>query len=245
MLAQDGRPAAPKRLSMIRASQVALLAFLIAATLAVAAIGWAGYDAHLLLSGLNQTVNAKTGILARAEGLETKANATLINLDKGTAVWAASAKDQAGAVRDLATDAHGTLSEVNGVALSLHGSADALHTELDSLHKTTDQTTALAAALTADAETANQTIAAAQPVLAGFTRDSDDLDALLKDNAIHQTFTSAAATLDNANGILADGRKVADKATADFLKPVPWWKQPLAKGGALIDITAAIARHTP
>ena len=36
MLAQDGRPAAPKRLSMIRASQVALLAFLVLVLLPVA-----------------------------------------------------------------------------------------------------------------------------------------------------------------------------------------------------------------
>lgn len=227
---------------MIRATQIALLAFLMAAT---GGVLFLGYDAHRLLSGADARLNGTTGVLMRMEGVETKANATLVNLDKGTAVWAASAKTQAEAVTDLATDAHGTLSELNGVAESLHGSADSLHAELDSLHKTTDQTTALAAALTTDAQTANTTIAAAQPVLAGFARDSDDLDALLKDQAIHQTLTSAAATLDNANGILADGRKVADKAAADFLKPIPWWKQPLAKGGELIDITAAIARHAP
>jgi uncharacterized phage infection (PIP) family protein YhgE len=227
---------------MIRATSAALLLFLLALT---GMTVWLGYDAHKLLTGLDAKLNGASGVLMRIEGVESKANATLVNLDKGTATWAASAKDQAAAITDLTTDAHGTLSEVNRTVESLHGSADALHAELESLHKTTDQATQLAAALTNDAQTANQTIAAAQPVLAGFTRDADDLHALLKDEAIHRTLAGAAATLDNANAILADGRKVADKAATDFLKPIPWWKQPIAKGGELIDITAAIARHAP
>jgi ABC-type transporter Mla subunit MlaD len=227
---------------MIRATSAALFIFLVSLT---GVVLWLGYDAHKLLTGLDLKLNGASGVLMRVEGVESKANATLVNLDKGTAAWAASAKDQAAAITDLATDTHGTLSEVNSTVESLHGSADSLHTELDSLHKTTDQATALAAALTSDAETANTTIAAAQPVLAGFARDSEDLDALLKDQAIHQTLTAAAATLDNASGILADGRKVADKAAADFLKPVPWYEKPVKYFGDLWDISAAVARHTP
>ncbi|HEY6018474.1 MAG TPA: hypothetical protein VIY48_00805 [Candidatus Paceibacterota bacterium] len=49
----------------------------------------------------------------------------------------------------------------------------------------------------------------------------------------------------SAAGITEDAHKVADKATADYLKPVPWYMQPVKKGGELIDIGAAVARHTP
>jgi hypothetical protein len=49
----------------------------------------------------------------------------------------------------------------------------------------------------------------------------------------------------SGDAILADARKVADKETADWMKPVPWWRAPIAKTGQLIDIGAALARHTP
>ena len=192
------------------------------------------------------------GVLTRAEGVESKMNATATNLDKATAAWAASAKGQADAVEDLTKDAHGTLSEVNQLADGLHGSADALHGELDSLHKTTDQATALATALTSDASTMNQTIAAAQPVLAALARDADsanktviDFDALVGSPDLSQALSHVNGMTASGDGILADAKKVADKETADWLKPHPWWQAPIAKGGQLIDIGAAIARHAP
>src|SRR5579859_7693219 len=119
---------------MIRATSAALLLFLLAAT---GVLLWCGVAAHNALVHLD-------GAILRAEGIETKANATLINLDKGTAVWAASAKDQAGAIQDLATDAHGTLSQANtaltgvsGVAQHVQGTADAATSLLDSAQRAT------------------------------------------------------------------------------------------------------------
>jgi hypothetical protein len=230
---------------VIRATQAALLVFLIVASLAAAAIAWAGYDAHLLISGVGGRLNGKSGILARAEGIEQKAFATLDNTDKATKTWANAAKAQAGSIDDLATDVHGTLSEANTSIQSIRPVTAALADEVSALHKTTDEATRGAAALADGAEAAKTTILAARPALEGLARDEDSLNTLLGDQAIHQTFANAADSFGNMNGILADGRKVADKATADFLRPVPWWKQPVSKGGALIDILAAAARHTP
>jgi hypothetical protein len=197
---------------MIRATSAALLLFLLTLT---GMTLWLGAEAHKLLVHLD-------GATTRAEGIETKANATLMNLDKGTAVWAASAKDQAKAITDLATDAHGTLSQVNAVIFSLDDSAHSLNNDLTALHKTTDAATSLTVALTQDAQTANVTIAAAQPVLQGFTRDSEDLDALLKDNAIHQTLDNVsrlsgntADTMENVTGITAD----IHKETTELVRP--------------------------
>lgn len=192
------------------------------------------------------------GTLTRTEATLSKANATLNNLDKGTKVWADSSKQQAGAVEDLITDTHGTLSQVNILAGSLNQSALDLHEELGALHKTTDQATTLAATLTTSAQTANDTIAAAQPVLRALERDVDsankavtDFDALVSSPDLSQALSHFNGMTASGDGILADAKKVADKETADWLKPVPWWRAPIAKGGQLIDITAAIARHTP
>jgi hypothetical protein len=185
------------------------------------------------------------GTLTRTEKLLSKTYATMSNLDAATKIWAGSAKEQTAAVQDLATDAHGTLSEVNGVAQSLHGSADALHTELDSLHKTTDQATTLAAALTTSAQTMNQTIASAQPLLVASTRAVDHFDSLVNSPDLSHALSHVQGMTSSGDAILADARKVADKETADWLRPVPWWRVPIQKGGALIDIGAAVARHTP
>jgi len=199
---------------------------------------------YVVLRAPNLLLHAD-GTLTRTEAVLSKARATMANLDTATKVWAGSATAQSQAVTDLTTDAHGTLSQVNKLAASMNQSALDLHEELGALHKTTDQATRLAAALSASAETANTTIAAAQPALAVYARTGEDLDALLKDEAIHRTIANVAGMTDQGNAILFDFRQVADKETADWLRPVPWWKKPIQKGGALIDIGAAVARHTP
>lgn len=56
------------------------------------------------------------GVLTRAEGVESKLNATAGNLDKTTKVLADSSKAEAGALIDLTTDAHGTLWQINQTA---------------------------------------------------------------------------------------------------------------------------------
>lgn len=230
---------------MIRATQIALLVFLIAATAAIGMVAWAAWDAHVLISGASLRVNGKSGILARTEGIEQKAFATLDNLDKATKTWADSAKAQAGSIDDLATDVHGTLSEANTSIQSILPVTAALTDEVGALHKTTDAATGLTQQLTTDARTANDTIEDAQPLLEAYTQSGKDLDVILKDKAIHETFVNLQSATRSGAGILADGKKVADEATRKFLMPVPWWKQPISKGGELIDIGAAIARHTP
>lgn len=79
----------------------------------------------------------------------------------------------------------------------------------------------------------------------GLQQNSADLNTILKDAAITGTAENFAAITDSWAGISADGRKVADKVTADYLKPVPWYMQPFKKSSDILDIGAAIARHTP
>ena len=120
-----------------------------------------------------------------------------------------------------------------------------LSSTADSLSLTAHAATGTLDAATDTIGEGKRTIAAAQPLLAQLTANSaslqtttDTLNDVLKRQAIGKF-------LDNAAGISGDFRTIADKATADFIRPVPWWQQPIKKSGQLIDIGAAIARHTP
>ena len=113
------------------------------------------------------------------------------------------------------------------------------------LNKTADAATGTLNAATDMLGEGKRTIAAAQPLLSQLTANgaslqetTDTLNDTLKRQAIGKL-------LDNAAGISGDFRTIADKATADFIRPVPWWQQPIKKSGQIIDIGAAIARHTP
>lgn len=129
---------------------------------------------------------------------------------------------------------------------------DALNDSAHRLGGTADALTAMAVATTGSADTltatlgdAGATIRDARPLLASFTESGDALNALLKRKAITDLTDNLAGVTGHLNGITGDLQKVADKTTADYLKPVPWYMQPIKKGGELIDIGAAIARHTP
>ena len=120
-----------------------------------------------------------------------------------------------------------------------------LSSTADSLKGTADALTGTAQGATATLAEGQRTIKAVQPLLSQLTANgaslqatTDTLNDVLKRQAIGKL-------LDNAAGISGDFRTIADKATADFIRPVPWWQQPIKKSSQLIDIGAAIARHTP
>ena len=71
----------------------------------------------------------------------------------------------------------------------------------------------------------------------------EDLDALLKRKAVGDILDNTAAITANGAGILADGRKLADKATSDYLTPKPWYVKLRSYSGDVFDISAFLARH--
>ena len=122
---------------------------------------------------------------------------------------------------------------------------DSFKTAADRLSGTADAGTDSLKALTATLGTAQTTIRGFQAPVASFTRAGDSLNYLLKDEAIYRTLDNMAGVTENAEGILADGRKVTDKLTKDYMTPVPWWKRPIKYFGTTWDILGAVARHTP
>jgi len=157
----------------------------------------------------------------------------------------------------------GLIPSVRSVAVSAGGAVDAMKTQVNQTQPliegaaraisdtSTHANTAIDAATDAtrqartDLETLNGTIAASRPLVEASTLAVQHFDALVQSPDLSAALGHVQGVTASADGIMIDARKVADKETADWLKPVPWWKAPLAKGGQLIDITAAIARHTP
>jgi len=186
------------------------------------------------------------GTLTRTEATLSKANATLSNLDKGTKVWADASKEQAADIADTALQVRGTLSAaqetISGLQEDEHAIAR-LATESSLLVASGKSATD---ALPHTLQNLDALLDSSRSLLLSGQRTNADIQSLLEHHdAIDKSLQNFAAMTEQSNAILADFRKVADKETAEWLKPVPWWKRPIQKGGALIDIGAAVARHTP
>ena len=203
---------------------------------------WGGFGLCRSASiALDKWGNAANGLNTSLEVVNPvihKADIAFGNLADATGDWSDSSKQQARDVRALLAASGRTLDAVTEDAY-------AAKTTLHSIGKTADAGTGSLYALTDTLGEGKRTIAAAQPLLASYTRSGDDLDALLKRKAIGEIMDHAAGILSHTEAMTADGHKVADKATADYFRPTRWYMQPIKKSGDIIDIGAAIARHTP
>lgn len=185
------------------------------------------------------------GVLTRAEGVESKINATATNLDKASKQWADSERAISGDVADTMLQARGTLSgaqeafaSIPPVAQHLQGTADAGTALLASAKQSTD-------ALPPLIGSAKDAIEDTELTLSTYSNAGDDLDAFLKSQSVTSTAANLAETTAHAAAITGDAQKVSDKLTKDFLAPKPWYKRALPPMGDLWDIFAAAARLTP
>ena len=170
---------------------------------------------------------------------------TVQHVNEATDVWAKSSQKQADAadelIRDLRVEAwhlDKTMTNVNDQMEHVGPLLDSLRDEAVELRRTT-------VAATGTLDEGKRTIHALQPVLGHADAAAEHLDAILQDRNIPDTLANVQAVTQNAAGISLDARRAADEATADYLKPVPWWKQPIKRFGEAWDIGAAFARHAP
>ena len=176
---------------------------------------------------LNTVMYNLDGAIARLEGVESKANATLVNLDAYTKTWAAASKDQTTAIQELATDAHGTLSQADNALASIPPISASMVDELAALKGTTTAATGTLQAVTTDVQALKPGLDAFQPLLSQYTQDGADLDALLKDKAVYGTLDNVQSLTGSAAHITNDAQRVADDATAKYFKPIPWYRAAL------------------
>ena len=136
-------------------------------------------------------------------------------------------------------------SEILQTQPLIQNAAVAVASMSDHLNKTADAATLATLQARDTLETANGAIAGAQPLLEAYTRSGNDLNEILERPALTQTLDNAASITGSASGIMADGKKVTDKATADYLAPQPWYRKVGRYASDAFDYGALIARHTP
>ena len=148
---------------------------------------------------------------------------------------------------ERATTPHVTsaMDQFGAAAVHLSGTADNLSITAQSLTGTADAATGTLTAATDTLGEGKRTIAAAQPLLAAYTQSGNDMDALLKRKAIGDLLDNLAGVTAHGNAIAGDFQQVADKARADYLRPVPWYMQPLKKSSDVLDIAGLLSRHIP
>ena len=107
--------------------------------------------------------------------------------------------------------------------------------------------TAQAATGTLNAATGTLTTIQTQagPLMAVYTKDGQDLDALLKSHALNQSLDNVQAITASGELIMANGARVTTKMADDYTKPSTPWGRFLHLGMDAFDVTAAVARHVP
>ncbi len=125
--------------------------------------------------------------------------------------------------------------------------AQNLNTVGDSVKQVATAATGTLQQARTDLVTADGTIAAAKPVLVNLAATESDLDGILSENRAHiaSTLANVDGITANGNGILADGRKVSDKLTKDFVTPKRWYQNIGPKLSDVFDYGALAARHVP
>lgn len=219
-----------KFLSSLAAASVAALFF------SLTALAWI-YGPRLLTH--------LDGVLTRAEGVESKAYATLNNVDKASKTWADASQQEANDVADTMLQVRGTLSgaqdafaSIPPVAQHLEGTADAATSTLGAVHGATD-------ALTVNLQHLTPLEDGILPIESRIDATTGDLDAFIKSEAVTGTAKNLAELTGNANGIAADARKVTDKLTEDFTAKKPWYRRIGPSLEDVWDYGALVARHTP
>jgi hypothetical protein len=232
---------------MIRAFQISCILLVLTAVVAVGACGFAAYKAFEKLGEAADGVTATLVNVNRpCKGpAGPDACGTLAEINKATIQVGDIVKSSQMEEKDTAKAAQATMTAVDQMAAH----AGAL---TDSLAGTASAATGTLAQARVDLGTMNDSIAATKPLLEASTATigrlgvaSDDLDTLLKRKAIGDLLDQFAGIATHGNAIAGDFQQVADKARADYLRKTPWYLQPVKRAGDIMDISAAIARHTP
>lgn len=136
-------------------------------------------------------------------------------------------------------------TEIDQTQPLIQNAAVAVSTMSDHLNKTADAATAATLQARIDLFTLNGSLGATKPLIETYTRSGDDLNAILERQSITAILDNSARITGSAADIMADGKKVTDKATSDYLDPKPWWRKIGRYAGDTYDYGALFARHTP
>jgi hypothetical protein len=179
-------------------------------------------------------------------------NPTVKHIDDATGAWAHASSQQVASVAAIERDLRVELWHVDRLLTAGSGTLQAAQ---DAIETANGQLTHVAPLLDA----ATVTVASIAPAIKQITDDADGIRPILAnaDGAVtdarafinQKPLTETLGNIDRLTGewaaISGDFRQVSDKTTADYLRPVPWYLWPVKRSGELLDIGAAVARHTP
>jgi ABC-type transporter Mla subunit MlaD len=228
---------------MSRFLQTSLTILALTIAVVVGAIGFAGYQA---ISRFGDTIDGfNTALVTINHPCAPGPCGTLAEIDKtvvkvGDAIVTTQLQERATAPHVVAAmdTFKDTAAHLSGTANSLSGTADAL--------------TQTAKSTTETLKVTQTTIKDIQPILSSLNETAEastvtinSLNTRISDPHIDAILGHVDSTIDSLSGIMADGKKVTDKATADYLAPQPWWKKVARYASDTYDYGALFARHTP
>lgn len=217
------------------ASEIRAWAVASAAVFALSAIGYRVYTAPDL-SGPVGRLNAALDTVNRpCKGVSC---GTLANIDKLVMKVGDIAVDTQMQVRQT-----GTL--ISAASQSLTSTSATLNAQLEHIGPLLDSAKAAADALPVTLQHVNGAVDGVTPVLASIDGATGDFRRFITAPALSSTIANVDSMTVSWSATSDDLRRVADKTTTDYLKPVKWYMWPIKRGSELLDIGAAIARHTP
>ena len=159
------------------------------------------------------------GTLTRFEVVESKAYATLANLDTASKVWSDSSKAQASAVTSLAQNANGAVQAVQGAADEAKGALGAIQAQTNALGTVLADSRIAIQSINTDLITMDQDEKLLSNIL-------DDADSQVKSSSVkvQSTLTAVQSLSEQSALTMQDVRKVSDhvEQSIDNPKKTPW-----------------------
>lgn len=178
--------------------------------------------------------------------------ATIAHIDAATGTWSNASAQQASSVSAIERDVRAELWHVDRVLLDgsktlqeAQGAIDTANGQLTHVAPLLDATRSAVDAIPSAVKQIADDADGIRPILANADGAVTDVRWFIRQPALTDTIGNVSSMTASWAAISVDGRKVTDKVTADYLKPVPWYLWPVKRSGELLDIGAAVARHTP
>jgi hypothetical protein len=216
-------------------SETRAWAVALAAVFCLSAIGYSA----LKLPDLSPTVSrANTALDTLNRPCKGVSCGTLASVDKVIVKIGDIAVDTQMQVRQSGTLINAASESLASTSRHLDAAIDTANTQLTHLGPLLDAGRDAAASVAP----AMQSL---QPVLANADGAVGDFRRFLTAPALNASISNVDSMTAAWARISTNGARVTDKMTADYFKPVPWYLYPVKKGSELLDIGAAVARHTP
>lgn len=179
-------------------------------------------------------------------------SSTVAHIDAATGAWSKASAQQVESVSAIERDVRAQLWHVDrflnagtNMLTAAQGAIDTANVQLTHVAPLLDATRGAVDAIPDTLKHVNDAADGVKPLLASADGAVGDFRRFLTAPALTHTIVNVDDLVGSWAAISADGRKVTDKMTADYFKPVPWYLYPVKKSSEILDIGAAVARHTP